>query len=244
MSKIKEGNKPIKDVGYYHGTTKSGSRFTVAVTQTGEAVKAAVALCGPKDNFCRKIGRDIARGRLEKDKKAVFVGRQTEVVSRKNIHRTACEFGKTLRQYYDDALKKYFGMPLRRVGSMLILFVLLGGFSGCTYNTSNTGFVPGKKGVEEVAKLSEKRTYNVGDLMIVPQGSKHLVVQKIAVPDTILVEIQVGDSSSSREVVQVNEDWVVIARYKTIDPATMSIYFFLIGLVVGLLLMYFIKENE
>ena len=36
------------------------------LVEDGEVVAQGVAYCSPKDNFCYRVGRDIARGRAEK----------------------------------------------------------------------------------------------------------------------------------------------------------------------------------
>ena len=54
----------------HHGETADGRRFTVVGLYGKEVgkgkVKFGVAICGPQDNFARKIGRKIAEGRAIK----------------------------------------------------------------------------------------------------------------------------------------------------------------------------------
>ena len=37
------------------------------LVEDGEVVAQGVAYCSPKDNFCYRVGRDIARGRAERE---------------------------------------------------------------------------------------------------------------------------------------------------------------------------------
>lgn len=52
----------------HHGETEDGRRFTVAgvYEKTTSEVKFGVAICGPRDQFARKVGRAIAEGRAKK----------------------------------------------------------------------------------------------------------------------------------------------------------------------------------
>ena len=54
----------------HHGETTDGRRFTVVglynKDQANE-IKFGVAICGPQDNFARKVGRKIAEGRAIKN---------------------------------------------------------------------------------------------------------------------------------------------------------------------------------
>lgn len=53
----------------YYQHFRRGETFnptTVAYRIEGSNVIYTKAVCGPKDQFCRKIGRDIATGRLNK----------------------------------------------------------------------------------------------------------------------------------------------------------------------------------
>ena len=40
------------------------SRITYSYITEGQTVKYGVAFCAPSDQFCRRLGREIARGRL------------------------------------------------------------------------------------------------------------------------------------------------------------------------------------
>lgn len=51
---------------YQHFRTDLLRPTTVAYRVEGSNVIYTKAVCGPKDQFCRKIGRDIATGRLNK----------------------------------------------------------------------------------------------------------------------------------------------------------------------------------
>jgi len=55
----------------HHGETVDGRRFTIVGVYDKEAeknkVKFGVAICGPRDNFARKVGRSIAEGRALKN---------------------------------------------------------------------------------------------------------------------------------------------------------------------------------
>ena len=51
---------------YLHSTAKSGRRFTLAATVKDDNLLIGSALCSNKDQFCRRIGRNISEGRLNK----------------------------------------------------------------------------------------------------------------------------------------------------------------------------------
>ena len=54
----------------HHGETIDGRRFTVVglyKQEEGNAIKFGVAICGPHDQFARKVGRTIAEGRAIKN---------------------------------------------------------------------------------------------------------------------------------------------------------------------------------
>ncbi len=53
-------------VYYQHFRGELAHPTTVAYKIEGNNVLYTKAVCGPKDQFCRKIGRDIATGRLNK----------------------------------------------------------------------------------------------------------------------------------------------------------------------------------
>lgn len=54
-----------------HGETEDGRRFTVVGLYNKEEdknkIKFGIAICGPADNFARKVGRTIAEGRAIKN---------------------------------------------------------------------------------------------------------------------------------------------------------------------------------
>ena len=53
----------------HHGETSDGRRFTVVglyEKQISNSIKFGVAICGPQDQFARKVGRTIAEGRARK----------------------------------------------------------------------------------------------------------------------------------------------------------------------------------
>jgi len=53
----------------HHDLTMDGRRFTVVGiydSSFNKTVKFGVAICGPQDNFARKLGRTIAEGRAQK----------------------------------------------------------------------------------------------------------------------------------------------------------------------------------
>ena len=62
---------------YLHSKTDGGRRFTVAglVEQQKDCyvVNGGVALCSQKDQFIKRIGRDIASGRARKNKNFVKI---------------------------------------------------------------------------------------------------------------------------------------------------------------------------
>ena len=47
------------DTIFIHSTTKSGRRFTIAGVPDGNKLKIGMSICNPKDQFCKKIGRNI-----------------------------------------------------------------------------------------------------------------------------------------------------------------------------------------
>jgi len=54
----------------HHGETIDGRRFTVVGLYNKDhanEIKFGVAICGPQDNFARKVGRKIAEGRAVKN---------------------------------------------------------------------------------------------------------------------------------------------------------------------------------
>lgn len=56
---------------FIRSQTKSGRRFTLAGFPDGNKLKIGLAVCNPKDQFCKKIGRSIAEGRA-KNKDSYF----------------------------------------------------------------------------------------------------------------------------------------------------------------------------
>lgn len=54
----------------HHGETMDGRRFTVVGIYDKDTdkhqIKFGIAICGPADNFARKVGRKIAEGRAVK----------------------------------------------------------------------------------------------------------------------------------------------------------------------------------
>lgn len=52
-----------------HGKTQKGKRFTVVgiYDRLSREIRFGIALCGPKDNFSKRLGRVIARGRALKN---------------------------------------------------------------------------------------------------------------------------------------------------------------------------------
>jgi hypothetical protein len=58
-----------KKIYYFHYRPDKGrnnSGMTFAIRKNELHIEVAAAVCNPKDNFCKRIGRDIATGRLEK----------------------------------------------------------------------------------------------------------------------------------------------------------------------------------
>lgn len=51
---------------YFH--TKQSPRVTISARVDGETMCFSAARCGKRDQFCRKTGRLIASGRLQKNK--------------------------------------------------------------------------------------------------------------------------------------------------------------------------------
>jgi hypothetical protein len=68
---MSQSNNEPAEVGYVHMNRmpeSKGGVVTVAYRRTSEnIVRYALAFCSPLDQFCRKRGRDISRGRLEID---------------------------------------------------------------------------------------------------------------------------------------------------------------------------------
>lgn len=53
---------------FFHGRTTDGRRFTICGLIKRGRIRVSASLCSFNDNFCRKIGREIAKGRLAKQK--------------------------------------------------------------------------------------------------------------------------------------------------------------------------------
>jgi hypothetical protein len=53
---------------FFHGKTKDNRRFTICALVNGGGLRISAAICSAKDNFSRKIGRNISKGRLAKSK--------------------------------------------------------------------------------------------------------------------------------------------------------------------------------
>ena len=59
---MKKDNSPERGVFYTHGKDANDKRFTLAAKKVTEnQVHIGLAICNPKDNFCRKTGRNIAK---------------------------------------------------------------------------------------------------------------------------------------------------------------------------------------
>jgi len=57
--------KEIK--GFIHSKDKEGNKFTVAYSLENSILTIGLAICSHKDQFCKKIGRAIAGGRMIKN---------------------------------------------------------------------------------------------------------------------------------------------------------------------------------
>lgn len=57
----------MEDIQFYH-SRHSKNRVTIAGHFEGTLLYLSAARCGNKDNFCRKTGRLISEGRLNKQK--------------------------------------------------------------------------------------------------------------------------------------------------------------------------------
>jgi len=53
---------------FIHSITKSGRRFTICGLPDGDKLKIGLAICNPRDQFCKRIGRNIAEGRANNTK--------------------------------------------------------------------------------------------------------------------------------------------------------------------------------
>ena len=66
------------EIFYYHGTTNDGYRFTIAgrfqeLPENGgdsDVIMLGISLCGEQDQFCKKLGRIRAGGRMKS--KSIF----------------------------------------------------------------------------------------------------------------------------------------------------------------------------
>lgn len=58
----------MNNLYYRRGYTSDEARFTLAARKEDKQMIMAASLCSYKDNFCKKKGRDIATGRLKKQK--------------------------------------------------------------------------------------------------------------------------------------------------------------------------------
>jgi len=59
----------MKDTLYFHGKTQEGRAFTIAGEFNNEGLKLGIALCSKKDQLYKKLGRKIAKGRMEYNSK-------------------------------------------------------------------------------------------------------------------------------------------------------------------------------
>jgi hypothetical protein len=53
----------LTEMFYHSSPTNTDRRFTVCGIINGDTINIGASLCSPKDNFNKKLGRKIARGR-------------------------------------------------------------------------------------------------------------------------------------------------------------------------------------
>ena len=90
---------------FFHGVTTDHRRFTLCARENGDFMNVTIALCSHKDNFCKKIGRDISRGRLEKARNFNTIPRSGQQPGRtlflygRNCNNTSAE--GLIREFWD-----------------------------------------------------------------------------------------------------------------------------------------------
>lgn len=103
------------DTYFYHGKTRDKRRFTLGgrlgrdnpgQSESRWKMHVSVAICGRKDNFSKKIGRDISMGRILKGKNNVTIDASDPRSSIKAFFNAGKSFEKTTT----GDLKQYFGL--------------------------------------------------------------------------------------------------------------------------------------
>ena len=101
---------------YYHGTTSDGRRFTIAseVCHEYKMIYSGIALCGPDDNFNRKLGVKIASGRLNANRNHGTVNCNMTESNRNRVGKEQEMFTKYIITEYEnvssDELKAIFNL--------------------------------------------------------------------------------------------------------------------------------------
>ena len=90
---------------YFHGRLVTGERFTICSSPNGQKTTVAIALCSDKDNFCRRIGRNISRGRIEKGKNCISIRND-----KRSPIRTVVEYGSALCSLSASELMERFSL--------------------------------------------------------------------------------------------------------------------------------------
>ena len=79
---------------FIHSTSDSGYKFTLAGEVYEDHIRVGLAKCGKKDNFNKKLGRTISKGRIKKNKCRVWGFNSNDPVKR--MREIALEYSKEL----------------------------------------------------------------------------------------------------------------------------------------------------
>lgn len=102
-------------VVFYHGKTRDSRYFTLAgrafLAKTKKAgFVVSVSLCSEKDPFTKKIGRNIAKGRLQKGVNCITMPRELDLKKDRNGRLTIVTLGRNLDTGPAEEIKKEFGL--------------------------------------------------------------------------------------------------------------------------------------
>jgi hypothetical protein len=101
----KDSKNSEHGVFYTHGTDSNGKRFTLAAKEVdANHVQFGLAICNDKDNFCRKIGRTIAKARtMGRPLQVVeIVDAATEIDKRKIVMETMFKLKEKVKENVEN----------------------------------------------------------------------------------------------------------------------------------------------
>ena len=90
---------------YYHGETVDNHRFTLCAKPKGNYFSVAASICSKNDNFCRKIGREISKGRLHKGVHFLIKTRMN-----RSTVKALVNFGVSMRDLAFNEFKEQFAL--------------------------------------------------------------------------------------------------------------------------------------